>query len=280
MSAQVQAPPGHTVTVTPTSLSVAAGASASYQVTITRTDAAFGQFQHGSLTWSGGGYDVRSPIAVRPVAIAAPAAVAVTGTAGSRTWQVTPGYTGTLATRVDGLVPATTQVSTHADGQAGNFNVDDPESNLANPSVKAYTFDLPAGRTLARWSTFADASSAAVDDIDLFVYRAGALVGASATGSSDETVTLNNPAAGAYRVFVHNWDSDAATNDITLFSWQLDGSEAGNADATAPGSVSTGQPVDVTFNWSGLTAGTRYLGRVVYSDGSTDRAATIVGVTG
>jgi hypothetical protein len=138
---------------------------------------------------------------------------------------------------------------------------------------------------MARWSTFADASSAATDDIDLFVYRVGAggartLVGASATGTSDETVTLTGPAAGQYRVFVHNWDSDSATNDITLFGWVLDGAAAGNATVTAPASVSTGQAVDVTFGWSGLTAGTRYLGRVVYRDGAVDRAATLVGVTG
>lgn len=285
LSAQVQAPPGHTVSVNPTALSLARGASGQFQVTITRTDAEFGQFRFGSLTWSGGGYDVRSPIAVRPVALAAPAAVSGTGPAGSQTWQVTAGYTGPLQARVDGLVPAVTNVGTHADGNQGVFNVSDPEASLSDPSVRAYTFDLAAGRTLARWSTFADASSAATDDIDLFVYRVGdggarTLVGASATGTSDETVTLPGPAAGQYRVFVHNWDSDAATNDITLFAWVLDGSPAGNATVTAPASVSTGQTVDVTFGWSGLTAGTRYLGRVVYGDGAADRATTIVGVTG
>ncbi len=285
LTPSVQAPTGHDVTVTPASLDIPKGGTAQFQVTVSRTDAPFGQFQHGSLTWSGGGYDVRSPIAVRPVALAAPASVSATGVSGSRTWQVVAGYTGALQSRVDGLVAAVTNLGTHADGNQGSFDVGDPESNLADPAVRAYTFDVAPGRTLARWSTFADASSAANDDIDLFVYRvegdgARTLVGASATGTSDEVVTLTGPAAGQYRVFVHNWDSDSPTNDIRLFAWQLDGSPAGNATVSAPATVRTGEPVDVTFEWSGLAAGTRYLGRVVHSDGTADRAATVVEVVG
>ena len=149
--------------------------------------------------------------------------------------------------------------------------------------MKRYTFQVPAGQSLARWSTFAAASSAAVDDIDLYVYRETATglvpVGISATGASDETVNVNAPPAGGYRAYVHNWDSDAPTNDITLFSWLLDGAAKGNANVTAPGSVSLGQSVPVSLSWSGLAAGQRYLGRVVYADGTQDRAATVVSVT-
>jgi hypothetical protein len=36
----------------------------------------------------------------------------------------------------------------------------------------------------------------------------------------------------------------------------------------------------VTVGWSGLTAGTRYLGVVDYTDGSTSIGSTIVAVTG
>jgi len=35
----------------------------------------------------------------------------------------------------------------------------------------------------------------------------------------------------------------------------------------------------VTVGWSGLTSGTRYLGVVDYTDGSTAIGSTIVGVT-
>ena len=34
----------------------------------------------------------------------------------------------------------------------------------------------------------------------------------------------------------------------------------------------------VTAAWSGLTAGTKYLGRIVYSDGSATIGSTLVGV--
>ena len=62
----------------------------------------------GSLTWADlRGHAVRSPIAVKAVAFAAPPEVAFAGTSGTRRISVTPGFTGTLNTSVIGLVPAT-----------------------------------------------------------------------------------------------------------------------------------------------------------------------------
>jgi hypothetical protein len=286
LDAQLAAPAGVEATVTPNRLTLGEGEKATFTVSFTRTSAAYDSYTFGSLTWSGDGYSVRSPIAVRPVAVAAPASVSGTGVAGTATWKVTPGYTGSLSTRVQGLVAGTKDVATYADGNAGDFDTAAPESNLSDPAVKAFTVAVPAGTTYARWSTFADASSAATDDIDLYVYRYGTpgdastltAVGQSATGSSDETVSATSPGAGSYRVYVHNWDSDSATNDITLFGWLLTDDEAGNASSTSPGAVTVGQPVDVTLDWSDLTAGERYLGRVVYADGTSDRGSTVVSV--
>lgn len=285
VTAQVVAPPGTTVTVAPSTLSVDPGKTATFKIKVERTDATFDSYTFGSITWTGGGFTVRSPIAVRPVAIAAPEALSGKGASGTQNVTVTAGYTGVLTATVDGLVAATTDVATYADGNAGDFSGDDPASMLADPSVKRFVVQVPAGRTYARWSTFADASSAVEDDIDLYVYRRDGAdlvtVGSSATGSSDETVSVNAPAAGTYDVYVHNWDSDVATNDITLFGWQLDGAVAGNATATpATQQVVTGTTYDITFGWSGLSAGARYLGRLVYGNGTAPVGSTVVSVTG
>ena len=94
------------VTVSPRVLVVRAGGTASYRVTFTRTTATFDQYAFGSLTWTNGLFKVRSQLVVRPVAAAAPAEVEGTGTSGSAAISVTPGFTGTLTTAVDGLMPA------------------------------------------------------------------------------------------------------------------------------------------------------------------------------
>ena len=47
---------------------------------------------------------------------------------------------------------------------------------------------------------------------------------------------------------------------------------------TAPAQVAIATPYDVTLSWQGLATGQRFLGRVVYSDG-TDIGSTVVGVS-
>jgi len=43
-------------------------------------------------------------------------------------------------------------------------------------------------------------------------------------------------------------------------------------------SATVGGTANVTASWSGLTAGTKYLGRISYSDGSGEIGGTIVSV--
>ena len=105
--ATVQAPPGFTVTVSDSKITVPPLQSRSYNLTLTRTTAALNAWAFGSITWTDKrGHVVRSPIAVRPVALAAPPEVAISGTSGSRALTMRAGYTGTLNTAVAGLVPA------------------------------------------------------------------------------------------------------------------------------------------------------------------------------
>ena len=61
---------------------------------------------------------------------------------------------------------------------------------------------VPAGSTVARFATY-DADYAAGTDVDVFVYQAGTttLVGQSAGGTAEESVTLT--AAGSYDVYAN-----------------------------------------------------------------------------
>jgi hypothetical protein len=101
----------------------------------------------------------------------------------------------------------------------------------------------------------------------------GNFVGASAGVTSEERVDVAGPAAGDYTVIVHAFQTDGPDAAYTLFSWSIaDG--AGNMSVTAPPSATLGATETITVDWTGLEAGTKYLGAVSHND-ATDR----IGVT-
>jgi subtilisin family serine protease len=72
-SAEVEAPPGFDLAVSPTRLSLAPGETASFRVRIApEAGAPLREWAFGALTWSGGGFTVRSPVAVAAGALRAP----------------------------------------------------------------------------------------------------------------------------------------------------------------------------------------------------------------
>ena len=76
--------PGFSVSVSPSALDFdAPGQTADFTITLTRTTAPFGTYATGFLTWTGPGMAVRSPVAVRPLAVRSSAAkVAMNGAQG------------------------------------------------------------------------------------------------------------------------------------------------------------------------------------------------------
>jgi len=274
---QIVAPAGVDVSVSPSVLKVNQNRPATYTVTFTRTSAAFDRYAFGSLTWTNGKFKVRSQLAVKPVAAAAPEQVSGTGTSGSAAISVTPGFTGTLTTAVDGLTAADRRDPT-LQATGPGF---DPNSPAASARTSKQTFTVPAGSTLAQFSTFA-ADFAGGTDVDLFLYRAGTttLVGQSAGGSAEETIRVT--AAGSYDLYVVLFGVGAGqggTLAVPTFGWTLDGTAKGNLTATpASQSVTTGTAASVTAGWSGLTAGSRYLGRISYGDGTSTAGGTLVRV--
>lgn len=253
---------GFDVTFSPSSITLARGQTKSFSVTFTRTTAALNAYTGGQLTLSGGTskkardqHNVRIPVVIKPVALAAPAEV-------SGSYSVKFGFSGPFTATARGLVPAIT----NAGSVATNAEVDT-------------TVTIPAGTTLARFSLF-DANVSAPSDLDLEVYNAaGALVGSSGSGTSAEEVNLANPPAGAYTVRVIGFATPGnAPVNYTLFSWALGSTAAGNMTVNAPATATTGASGAITLAFNGLVAGVKYLGSVVYGGDPALPGPTVVRV--
>ena len=287
----VSPPPGIDVFVDPASLPLAEGESASYEVTFIATGVApADQWAFGSLTWSDGTRSVRSPIAVKPVALAAPDEVAGTGTDGSLDFDVTFGYSGAYTAGTHGLA--------EADTQAG-FVIDDPSNDIESAlatcdfstfpyacvGITWHEYTVPAGTAYARFSLF-DEYVDGVDDLDLYVWRDSVdsvggpnYVGGSGSGTSAEEVNALLPDAGNYLIAVHGWGTDGPDSNYTLFNWAFGlVDDRGNMTVNAPAAAALGVTETITVDWTGLTAGTKYLGAVSHSDGSGLLGLTIVRV--
>lgn len=268
----VNAPAGVAVQVSPTTLTLAQGESKPYTVTFsTQSGATYNQNAFGSLTWSDGTRSVRSPLVVRPVALAAPAAVS--GNGSPINYNVTFGYTGAFSAAAQGLVPATTTSGSVAQDPDQEFTTD-------NGGTTIHEVTVPADTKYARFSLFTANTDSPNNDLDLYVYdAAGKQVGTSGSGTSDEEVNLVNPAAGTYKVHVHGWGTDGGDGaNYTLFTWAVGSTAAGNMTVNAPTSATTGATGQVSLTFKDLTAGTKYLGRVEYSNGSAPIGSTIVRV--
>ena len=280
--ANVVAPRGVDVSVSPSRLTLASGATGTYQLSfVANSDAAFDSYSFGSVTWSDReGHNVRIPLVVRPVKLAAPAGITGTTPSGSQTVNVQLGYQGPFSVAAQGLVPATTEQRTVSDDPTNNFDTDAPDSNQG---IQVHNFTVASGTTLARFQLF-DEFTDGNDDLDIYLYRVGdggslTLVGQSAGGTAAERIDVPTPAAGTYKLYVHGWQTDGTNAVYTLFDWLVPSTAAGNMSVSSSTSSATvGGTANVTVSWSGLTGGTKYLGRVSYRDGSGEIGSTIVAV--
>ena len=122
----------------------------------------------------------------------------------------------------------------------------------------------------------------------MYVYRVNpdstkTLVAASGGPTGAEESNLVNPTAATYHVYVHGWQTDGPDAQYTLFAWLLGTADAGNMSATGPATATTGGTATINLSWgtpSPLTAGTKYLGSVVYGDGTTNLGSTIIRING
>jgi hypothetical protein len=267
-TASISGLPGINAVVTPSSLSIGPGETKSFTITFTSTaSASLNTYAGGQLTWTDGTHSVRSPIVIRPVALAAPQQVS--GDGSPLTYNVTFGYSGAFTATPRGLVASVITADTVSDDPT------DSTCSLTSPNAKLVPVSIPAGTTYARFSLF-DADVTPGSDIDLCVFNsASALVGTSGSGTSAEEVNLTNPAAGNYTVVVQGWGVPGSS-PFKLHTWLLGGASAGNMSVAAPATATVGGTGAINLTFSGLAPATKYLGSVVYGGAASSTAPTIV----
>ena len=285
-TAQVEAPAGVDVTVEPATLDLAPGQSGSFTVTFTTVDGAtLDEYTEGSLTWVSGDYSVRSPIVVRPVALAAPAEISAEADS-STTFEVGFGAGGSFSALPVGLVAAE---------EIGGTVVDDPANDFvtaynAGVGVTLHEVTTPAGSTAARFSLFDDDTDGDADDLDLYVfldfddngiYELDEFLGGSGSGTSAEQVdVVFGGVAGpiTFGVYVHGWQTDGPDSNYTLFAWGLPSSPAGNMTVDAPIEALLGATGEVTVDIDPLADAGKYMGAIDYAVDGVPVGQTIVRV--
>lgn len=284
----IQAPAGVTVAfkkmngvgalVDATSIDVPANGQAVYAVTLTPTaGATLDKWAFGSITLSNGVHNVRSAIAVKPMAqdtIAAPASLTaqVPASSGRLSFTADMAYSGAASAKLYGLQQAF--------GSAGNVKQDADRSFTFNEaSLGTHMFTVPAGTQVARFSLRAGLISAPNTDIDLFVYRCIAWsctqVATSQNEGSSEDIVLRNPlpannsAAGdVYIVWTHGYDLGGAANtNYTLAYWVVNAANTATSSISASTRAVEGRPNVVTVSTKKLVAGALpYMGMVTLHD--------------
>jgi hypothetical protein len=230
------------------------GQTKTIKVTLKRRSAPLTKVAFGSLALESTGVIVRIPIAVTPQAVDAPAVVRGTGTSGSLTYSLRPGFSGQFPVTARGLAAATVQQGEVTDNDLDAFG--------------EYSTNVPAGTRVARFTSQSDDPSA---DIDMEVYGPdGELVAVSASSSGNESVTLFNPVAGLYQVVVYPF-ADPPGQPSTTYEYRAFavGPDLPNFSvAPASASVTEGVPRTLTASWTALDPAVPYLGYVQYVDGT------------
>jgi hypothetical protein len=263
--------------VSPASFTLAPGQTQTFTVKFTEETAPLNAFTQGFLTLTGSkGHVVRSPVAIQPVPIAAPAEVTLPSAGGS--FGITTGYDGPLAYVVRGLVPATEFAGTVGQDPSTSFDTDDPDSN---GGVFKQAVTIPADAARARFEIFQRDTTA--NDLDLYLYKIGAdgkltLVGVSGGPDASEVINRSANVPGDYVVYVDGFDTNGPTAPVRLFVWSLTTLDRGNMHVTGPATAAIGASATVNVAFTGLEAGKRYFGQIRFNNPAV--AATLVRVDG
>ncbi|MDQ3095981.1 MAG: PPC domain-containing protein, partial [Actinomycetota bacterium] len=115
---------------------------------------------------------------------------------------------------------------------------------------ETFTVEVPAGATSLR-ATIGGTSDPAAD-LDLFVLKGGKVLGQSADGDSEESVTIANPGAGTYTVLVDGYAVPAGSTTYNYVDVFVDPSIGAvavtDANALRPAGSSWTVPGTVTAN--------------------------------
>ena len=250
-TAVVRGMKGVAVDVKPARLRVAPGRVKGFEVNFTATNAAeFKKYATGHLVWKGNkGHVVRTPLAVRPVAVSAPDDVVIPAntTEGQKVIRGKSGFTGALDLAVVGLEGAT---PVEGSVDQGEFQY-----------IESVT--VPARTAVARFDLNAEDDA---DDLDLYVAIGNTIVAFSATGAADEQVTLNRPEAATYDVYVVGFaDSSGGGSEYTHTGWAVPNRDQGNLTVSPdPVQVTQGERFRYTASYDNLAINQRWFGYVKY----------------
>ncbi|MBW8027937.1 serine protease (plasmid) [Clavibacter michiganensis subsp. michiganensis] len=264
--ASVQGVAGADVTVSPARLTFTApGQTRTFHVRIqAKVGASTGAWTTGSLTWTGPGGTVRSPVAVRPQELGVPSSVSGSGTSGKLDVAVDSGVTGRIALEASGLAPAQ-RLHDPSGTQSG------PTGSLAPNREYAMQINVPANeKALVVDVAPRDGAS----DLALELERIGdggkrTVIDVKITPSPSERIVVQAPEAGEYvaTVAAESVAGSAAMTGFDLTRYDVVASGGQGAFATTPVQlpVQRGKKATYEASWSGLAVGSRYLGLLSYS---------------
>ncbi|MBY5164477.1 S8 family peptidase [Salsipaludibacter albus] len=275
LKATVDAPAGFDVEVSPARVRLAPGASATYEVVVRNVSAPAEEWRFGSLTWNGGGFVARSPIAVQGALFDAPDELTASGASGSTSFEVAFGYTGEYTAAPHGLA---------ADQPETDTVVQDPDQTFS--ATDGYSTEIAVDLTdAALWRVVmeqSDVTGPGADqaDLDLFLLdEDGNQVASSTSGGTDEIIDLVLPEPGSYTLYVHGWQTGGEELGFTAHTWTVPATPGtGNLSIdSAPSEATTGTTGTVEVSWDGAAAGTN-LGAVSHSDADGLLGLTLVTV--
>ena len=263
--ATVTPPPGFRVEVEPSTLTLGPGESASFEVRIRNRAAPSDVWRFGSLVWSDGTHEVRSPIALNAQLLTATPAIEDTGAEGQAAIDLQFGYNGTYTPGVHGLLEP---------DLIGPIPVaDDPDNffdqTFGPDEVVVGAFGTEAGTTYSQWSLY-DEYTDGEHDLDLYLIYCPSddnlpctFEDVSLNLTATETVSAKFPKddgtdEDGYFLVIHGYQTQAGQEaNVVLFTWASPGAAAdeGNMTATAPNSVSIGDGAMATVTWEGLPTG-------------------------
>ena len=271
--------PGFTTVVTPSTLTLAPGATGSFTVKMTPTTAQPNVWQFGRLVWNDGNHNVSIPVSAKVgQPIISPAEILSDKVSGTKLFTVKTGYSGVIKAVKGGLKEATMgeqfSLTPKATTEAQLKAACTAGANTA--SIHVYNVAVPTGVMAARFA-LRQQESGPSDDNDMGVLSPNGDWKYSGKDGTAEAVQLASPAAGNYKVCVVAWGSDAPVATHKLASWLVTAADVGGKFTVAvPGKVVAGTSASMGVSWSGLTAGTRYLGAVQFLDQNNVMQATTI----
>ncbi|WP_229403187.1 S8 family serine peptidase [Micromonospora okii] len=255
--------PGMKVKVSPSTLHFKkAGETKKFTVTLSLGTATADAPVTGSLTWTGAGTAVRSPILVTPQSVHAPTDVRGKGAAGSVSFEVTPALKK-FPIKAYGMVagPKVPSTISPEDIWGSQFAITPPAGTKAMElAVRPDNPEAQLGVIVVR----------RVNGVELLEYVSDVL-------SADERIVIGAPKPGVYLAIVLNFENLPGTTE-TPFTIQANLVSAkggvGSLVATPQNpKVTPGVPLTVTAKWAKVPGG-RHTGYVEYPNG----AGTVVTV--